>query len=84
MYKRQQPDEHGTDGQTPATDRKVEAMSRTYVVTGAASGIGKATRELLLERGHTVIGVDIRDADVTVDLSTAEGRACLLYTSRCV
>jgi len=53
-------------------------MSRTYVVTGAASGIGKATRELLLERGHTVIGVDIRDADVTVDLSTAEGRAALV------
>ena len=55
-------------------------MSRTYVVTGAASGIGKATRELLLERGHTVIGVDIRDADVTVDLSTAEGRAALVET----
>jgi NAD(P)-dependent dehydrogenase (short-subunit alcohol dehydrogenase family) len=53
-------------------------MSRTYVVTGAASGIGKATRELLLERGETVIGVDIRDADVTVDLSTPEGRAELV------
>ena len=49
-------------------------MPRTYVVTGAASGIGKATRELLIERGNTVIGVDIRDADVIVDLSTEAGR----------
>ncbi|WP_394770826.1 SDR family oxidoreductase [Lacisediminihabitans sp.] len=53
-------------------------MSRTYVVTGSASGIGKATRDLLLERGELVIGVDIRDADVTVDLSTAEGRTALV------
>ncbi len=53
-------------------------MSRTYVVTGAASGIGKATRELLIERGETVIGVDIRDADVTVDLSTPAGRTELV------
>ena len=53
-------------------------MSRTYVVTGAASGIGKATTQLLLERGQKVIGVDVRDADVTVDLSTAEGRAALV------
>jgi NAD(P)-dependent dehydrogenase (short-subunit alcohol dehydrogenase family) len=53
-------------------------MSRTYVVTGAASGIGKATKELLLERGEKVIGVDIRDADVTVDLATAGGRAELV------
>jgi NAD(P)-dependent dehydrogenase (short-subunit alcohol dehydrogenase family) len=49
-------------------------MSRTYVITGAASGIGKATAELLVERGNRVIGVDIHDADVVVDLSTAEGR----------
>ncbi|MDH6181854.1 NAD(P)-dependent dehydrogenase (short-subunit alcohol dehydrogenase family) [Microbacteriaceae bacterium SG_E_30_P1] len=53
-------------------------MSRTYVVTGAASGIGKATSELLTERGHRVIGVDIHDAEVVVDLSTDEGRAALL------
>ena len=53
-------------------------MSRTYVVTGSASGIGQATRELLVERGNTVIGVDIHDADVNVDLSTAEGRRDLV------
>jgi len=50
-------------------------MSRTYVITGAASGIGKATAELLTARGERVIGVDIHDADVTVDLSTPAGRA---------
>lgn len=53
-------------------------MSRTYVITGAASGIGKATAELLTERGHRVIGVDIHNADVTVDLSTPQGRAELV------
>jgi len=49
-------------------------MSRTYVVTGSASGIGEATRQLLIERGHTVIGVDLKDADIEVDLATADGR----------
>jgi NAD(P)-dependent dehydrogenase (short-subunit alcohol dehydrogenase family) len=49
-------------------------MSRTYAVTGAASGIGKATAELLVEQGHTVIGTDIRDAEIVADLSTTAGR----------
>lgn len=53
-------------------------MSRTYVITGAASGIGQATSQLLVERGHRVIGVDIRDADVVADLSTAEGREAMV------
>ncbi|GLK18012.1 SDR family oxidoreductase [Herbiconiux flava] len=57
-------------------------MTRTMIVTGAASGIGKATAELLRERGDTVIGVDLRDADVTADLSTAEGRASLIEQVR--
>lgn len=44
---------------------------KTYVVTGAASGIGAATAELIRERGHKVISVDLRDADVVADLSDA-------------
>lgn len=51
---------------------------RTYVITGAASGIGKATSELLQERGHAVIGVDLKGSDVDADLSTAEGRATMV------
>jgi NAD(P)-dependent dehydrogenase (short-subunit alcohol dehydrogenase family) len=53
-------------------------MTRTYVVTGAASGIGLATSELLVERGHRVIGVDLQGTDVNVDLSTAAGREHLV------
>jgi len=47
----------------------------TYVVTGAASGIGAATAHLLREQGHRVIGVDRSPTDITADLSTTEGRA---------
>lgn len=48
---------------------------KTYVVSGAASGIGAATTRLLRDQGHTVITVDQRDADVVADLSTPAGRA---------
>lgn len=51
---------------------------RTIVVTGSASGIGKATKELLEKQGDRVIGVDIHEADVVADLTTAEGRAALV------
>jgi NAD(P)-dependent dehydrogenase (short-subunit alcohol dehydrogenase family) len=46
----------------------------TYAVTGSASGIGAATRALLEAAGNTVIGVDLRDAEVTCDLSGAADR----------
>lgn len=49
-------------------------MTRTVVITGSASGIGKTTADLLRAAGQTVIGIDLRDAEVTADLSTAEGR----------
>lgn len=49
-------------------------MSRTYVVTGSASGIGKATVRMLKDDGKIVIGVDIHDADVVADLSSVQGR----------
>ncbi|WP_134740392.1 SDR family oxidoreductase [Nocardioides sp. 503] len=47
---------------------------KTYVVSGAASGIGAAVTALLREQGHRVVTVDLHDADVTADLSTVEGR----------
>lgn len=57
-------------------------MSRTYVVTGSASGMGRATTERLRRDGHTVIGVDIRDADLIADLSSLEGRELLVSEVR--
>lgn len=53
-------------------------MTRTYVITGAASGIGAATAALLTGQGHRVIGVDVHDTDVIADLTTHEGRAALV------
>lgn len=47
----------------------------TFVVTGSASGMGKASAERLREAGHVVIGVDLKDADVVADLSTPAGRS---------
>ncbi len=54
--------------------RKVVTVTRTYVITGAASGIGAATSVLLQERGAKVIGIDIHNADINADLSTSIGR----------
>jgi NAD(P)-dependent dehydrogenase (short-subunit alcohol dehydrogenase family) len=47
---------------------------RTVVVTGAASGMGAATRARLEADGQRVIGVDLHDAEVVADLGTPEGR----------
>ncbi|MDH4140657.1 MAG: SDR family oxidoreductase [Coriobacteriia bacterium] len=49
-------------------------MPRTYVIAGTASGIAAATARTLRERGETVIGIDIHDADIVADLSTKQGR----------
>lgn len=48
--------------------------TRTFVVTGAASGMGAATALSLRAEGGKVITVDIRDADVIADLATPAGR----------
>jgi NAD(P)-dependent dehydrogenase (short-subunit alcohol dehydrogenase family) len=53
-------------------------MERTYVVTGAASGIGAATARYLRDRGGWVIACDLHRADVVADLATAEGRGALV------
>ena len=49
-------------------DSQGGSMKRTIVVTGAASGIGRATAEILERQGDTVIRVDLEKGDVTGDL----------------
>jgi NAD(P)-dependent dehydrogenase (short-subunit alcohol dehydrogenase family) len=44
-------------------------------ITGSGSGIGAATADALRALGHRVIGIDIGNADLSVDLSSADGRA---------
>lgn len=46
----------------------------TYIITGGASGIGAATRQVLIDQGDTVITVDIKDANICADLSDPEAR----------
>ncbi|MDY6807649.1 MAG: SDR family oxidoreductase [Actinomycetota bacterium] len=53
---------------------RVTESGGTYLVTGAASGIGRAVAERLRAEGHMVIGVDLRDVEVCADLSTPAGR----------
>jgi NAD(P)-dependent dehydrogenase (short-subunit alcohol dehydrogenase family) len=50
---------------------------RTLVITGSASGIGAALCRYLIERGHNVIGVDLRNADLIADLADPAQRASL-------
>jgi NAD(P)-dependent dehydrogenase (short-subunit alcohol dehydrogenase family) len=46
----------------------------TYAISGAASGMGRETAQRLRGDGHTVIGVDVKNADIVADLSTPPGR----------
>ena len=46
----------------------------TYTLTGGATGIGAAIKQRLIDQGHRVLVVDIKDADIVADLSTPEGR----------
>ncbi|MEV7631847.1 SDR family oxidoreductase [Microbacterium sp. NPDC089318] len=55
---------------------------RTYVVTGAASGIGAAVTRVLESRGHRVLGIDLAGADIDADLGSVEGRSGLADTIR--
>jgi NAD(P)-dependent dehydrogenase (short-subunit alcohol dehydrogenase family) len=49
-------------------------MNRTYVITGAGSGIGAATAKALKDLGNIVIGVDLKNSDIDADLGTPLGR----------
>lgn len=45
-----------------------------YAVTGGSSGIGAKTVELLKQKGHKVLNIDLRGGDITADLSKQDGR----------
>lgn len=45
-----------------------------YVITGASSGIGAKTAEILAKRGHEVVNIDLKDGDISANLATKEGR----------
>jgi len=49
----------------------------TIVVTGSAGGMGVAIRHRLEAQGDTVIGVDVREAEVVADLAAPEGREAM-------
>ena len=55
-------------------DPTKERIIGTYAVTGSASGMGQQAARRLRDQGHTVIGVDLKDAEVIADLSTPAGR----------
>lgn len=46
---------------------------RTYIVTGAASGIGRATAARLLEEGASVMGADVTDEPAAAPGDVSEG-----------
>ena len=50
------------------------------VITGSANGIGASVRRRLEGQGFTVIGVDLRDQEVSADLSTKDGRKAAIET----
>jgi NAD(P)-dependent dehydrogenase (short-subunit alcohol dehydrogenase family) len=49
-------------------------VTRTYVITGSATGIGSALHEIVRARGGRTIGVDLYGADVVADLGHPSGR----------
>ena len=46
---------------------------RTYIVTGAASGIGRATAARLLDEGASVMGADLADQPAEAPRRVADG-----------
>ena len=51
---------------------------KVAIVTGAGSGIGKATVELFRKEGATVVGADLKGADVECDAGKDEDVAALV------
>ena len=45
-----------------------------YAITGASSGIGAKTKELLEAEGNQVINIDLKGGDICVNLASEEDR----------
>lgn len=54
----------------------------TAVVSGSASGIGAAVRARLEADGDRVVGIDLKDAEIAADLSSADGRRAAVAGAR--
>lgn len=54
----------------PISTTTDENLPRTAVITGAASGMGKATTELFLSRGWTVIALDLSEVSAAATAGT--------------
>ncbi len=52
----------------------------TYIMTGGATGIGAEIRKRLVNAGHTLAIIDIKDADYCVDLSDRKATANAIET----
>ncbi|GAA1623704.1 SDR family oxidoreductase [Leucobacter chromiireducens] len=52
-------------------------MARHVTITGSSSGIGRALKARLEAQGDTVVGIDLREADIIADLGNAEDRRTL-------
>ena len=66
------------DGGSDDRGRAVRLAGKIAIVTGAGSGIGKATVELFRAEGATVVGADLKGADVDCDAGDEEQVAALV------
>ena len=42
-------------------------MTQTVIVTGASSGVGKSTAQLMQSHGYKVVGLDVREPDIALE-----------------
>jgi 2,5-dichloro-2,5-cyclohexadiene-1,4-diol dehydrogenase 1 len=63
--------------------KSLDLAERVIIVTGAASGIGRAATMLFCQRGATVVAADVNDAQgdtLMSEVRTSGGRAAYIHT----
>ena len=53
-----------------------------YVLTGGATGIGAAIKQQLLDQGHDIVVIDLKDGDYLADLGDPAARKPSLTRSK--